>query len=415
MSHQRSAIVVCIDRLGAGYLGPYGNTWIETVQFNRLASRSVLLETAVAETPELARACRSLWTGRHPLCGEAVAAGDSLAGRVHSAGADTILISDDEEVIQHPLAVGFEERIPLAAAIPGFAAADPAETQMAGLFAKALERLAAAEPPFLLWIHSRGMQGDWDAPYELRGQFADEDDPAPPNFVEPPALQFPSWEEFDPDELLGYAHAYAGQLTLADLCLGALLDEMDSLPAAADALLVVVSPRGFPLGEHGAVGDCGDALRGEVLQVPLLVRLPGDEAATRRSHALVQLADLSATLAEWCGVSLDGESIFGQSLFPLIRGERNELRQAACSALEIPSGDSELSIRTPAWFLRRGASGVELYVKPDDRWEVNEVSDRCTEVAEQLSTVLEQHEGQLRSCRRGDSLPPLADELIEGL
>ena len=41
--------VVClvIDRLQAGYVGAYGNTWIETPNLDRLASQSFLLEHAL--------------------------------------------------------------------------------------------------------------------------------------------------------------------------------------------------------------------------------------------------------------------------------------------------------------------------------------------------------------------------------
>ena len=75
------------------------------------------------------------------------------------------------------------------------------------------------------------MAGPWDAPLALRQQFADEDDPEPPEFVEPPDRVLP--DDFDPDELLGITHAYAGQVALVDLCLGMLLDAIDESPAVA--------------------------------------------------------------------------------------------------------------------------------------------------------------------------------------
>ena len=41
-----NAICLVIDRLHAGYVGAYGNTWIETPAMNRLASQSFLLDQA---------------------------------------------------------------------------------------------------------------------------------------------------------------------------------------------------------------------------------------------------------------------------------------------------------------------------------------------------------------------------------
>jgi arylsulfatase A-like enzyme len=63
----RSAVVIVVDRLGAGFLGPYGNTWLDTPAVNSLASRSLLVETVIADSPVLADACGSYWTGRHAL------------------------------------------------------------------------------------------------------------------------------------------------------------------------------------------------------------------------------------------------------------------------------------------------------------------------------------------------------------
>ena len=55
-----------------------------------------------------------------------------------------------------------------------------------------------------------------------------------------------------------------------------------------------------------------------------------------------------------------------------------------------------------------------LFAKPDDRWEVNEVSGRCDDVVERLEEVLARF---YHAAQTGDfsSMPPLADILIEGL
>ena len=52
----RSAIILVVDRLGAGHLGPYGNTWVETPALNRLAAESVLFELAITDSPQLEHA-----------------------------------------------------------------------------------------------------------------------------------------------------------------------------------------------------------------------------------------------------------------------------------------------------------------------------------------------------------------------
>ncbi|MEQ8787173.1 MAG: sulfatase-like hydrolase/transferase [Pirellulaceae bacterium] len=406
MNPPRSSIVVTFDRLGSGYLGPYGNTWIETPNFNQLASESCLFEFATAQSPCLEATYGALWSGRHVLAAGETAIEHALPALLTSSGVTTSLITDEPALLAHRLAAGFSETIPLAPETLRRLADDESRTQMARLFATALDYLETDAGPRLLWIHCRGMQGGWDAPYALRNQFADEEDPNPPTFLDPPSELLPAG--YDPDDLLGAMHAYAGQVVLADMCLGALLDAVRQ-SGGDSPLLVVAGTRGFALGEHGAVGQAGDALLGEVLQTPLLVRMPDGVGATRRSTALVQSPDLFTTLLDWhaAGAAPD-DGVFGESLLPVVRGEAQFERNVVCSAYR-----QERSIRTPAWFLRRADQQVQLYVKPDDRWEYNEVSDRCGDVVAALLERLEACERELVEQGR-ISLQHLQDVLLHG-
>ena len=55
---------------------------------------------------------------------------------------------------------------------------------------------------------------------------------------------------------------------------------------------------------------------------------------------------------------------------------------------------AERAIRTPAWHFR-GGDEPELFAKPDDRWEVNNVATRCPDVVEGLQEALRQYEGAI--------------------
>jgi arylsulfatase A-like enzyme len=226
------------------------------------------------------------------------------------------------------------------------------------------------------------MQGPWDAPAEFREQFADEDDPLPPDFVAPPVRWLQPDE--DPDRILGIVHAYAGQLSLLDTCLEAFLDAWDAHCRSPETLLLITSPRGYPLGEHRRIGPVDPAIYGEQLHVPCLVRYPDGAEATVRSHQLVQPADVHATLREWFGLPRAAASNWGQSLTAMLQGRAHADRAAAISG-------SCRALRTPAWFLHcQSAASAELYAKPDDRWEANEVSDRCRDVLPELLAIAEQ-------------------------
>ena len=56
------AIVLSLDRLSPSFLGPYGNTWLETPAFNQLADESLLAQQMLADSPDLELLFQSFWT-----------------------------------------------------------------------------------------------------------------------------------------------------------------------------------------------------------------------------------------------------------------------------------------------------------------------------------------------------------------
>ena len=62
-----NAICLVIDRLHTGFLGAYGNTWIETPAFDRLAAESFLFDQMLVDSPQLGPLYRSFWQGCHAL------------------------------------------------------------------------------------------------------------------------------------------------------------------------------------------------------------------------------------------------------------------------------------------------------------------------------------------------------------
>lgn len=397
-----SAIVLVVDRLGAGFLGPYGNTWLETPHINRLAAQSLVCETAWADSPNLEMAYRAMWTGRHALepAADATAA---LAARAARSGARTVLITDDESVARHSLAATFGEQLLVESPTSPRAALSIDETNLFRFMAAAIEAIDQAREPLLACIHARGMTGPWDAPREFRERFVDLDDPSPPDLLVPPERRLD--RHADPDEILGLVQAYAGQVQVADESLGMLLDALDQRPQRDQTLLAVTAPRGYPLGEHGRVGPCDEALYSELVQVPLLVRLSGQEGRLVRTQRIVQTSSLYTTIIEACGW---GELTDAERGTSLLRDARGEEASGRASAVAIAPG--QRAIRTPAWQMRESnqesETRVELFAKPDDRWEANEVSSLCGEVSALLAAELDQFEQTARAGQLAELAPP---------
>ena len=138
------------------------------------------------------------------------------------------------------------------------------------------------------------------------------------------------------------------------------------------------------------------------------MRFPDGSGEAVRCQALVQPADLVSTLLEWWARA-DPPAPPAASLMPLVREEIESLRDR----LAIINVGGEWAMRTPAWYLRHAAE-AELFAKPDDRWEVNDVADRCEEVVEMLRATFSEYEEALRLGNLGN-LAPLDDLLLTGL
>ncbi len=435
MPHPKKSVVcLVVDRLHSGFLGAYGNSWIATPNIDRLAAESFLLDRAYIDSPRLEEIYRSYWTGWHALAGSAIARSSperDLPRQLAAAGYSTALVSDAAEINRPIWAGAFQSSERLEIAAPAELCESIDQTQLVRYFAVAIERLGEMRPPFLLWLHTGSLGQVWDAPREFREQYRDADDPPLPETAAVPARMLS--RDFDPDELLGIAHCYAGQISLLDVCLGTLLEAISERGFLNDTMFVLISARGFSLGEHGRIGPLDDALYGELTQIPWLLRFPDGTGQSDRTQALAQPADLFATIAGWCGLPVEGSQHAGagRSLVPLARGAVDAVRDRAVAA----GHRDEWAIVTPAWYMRRRGAGrgardegiqtsspeaesaaekYELFVKPDDRFEVNEVGDRCQECVEELKAAFTQFQQACQSPEFAD-LPPLPTVLVDGL
>lgn len=377
----RYALVIAVDGLRASALGAYGNAWYETPSLDALASQSHVVDWLWCDCPTTTGFYRAVWQGQG---GDAAtpSAVASLAKLLADAGLTTVLTTDEPQLAD---AADFAE-ICRVEGQDDQTAATIDETSLAQLFAVAAEQLESAKPG-LMWIHARGFHGPWDAPLELRQSLLDDEDPAPPEFVAPPELVTAA----DQDDALLYRVAYAAQAIALDECVGGLLAALAESPIDRETLVVLVGTRGYALGEHGTIGGQSRSLYSDQLQVPCLLRPPHTQAPPVRLSALAQPVDLFATLLAWFGAALPDELRRGRDLL----ADEDE-SPAGPQWIAANGEDGELAIRTAAWMLRRpptAADGIsppiELYAKPDDRWEANEIADRCPEVAERLLAAIQ--------------------------
>src|SRR5205823_8881885 len=195
----------------------------------------------------------------------------------------------------------------------------------------------------------------------------------------------------DEAELLRLRRTYAGTVTLVDRWFGVLCDALKRLGRMDDTLLVFTGDQGEPLGEHGYVRRFRPWLYEELIHTPLILRMPRGAYGGTRHQALVQTVDLLPTILAALGLP-PHEPVHGHDLLPLVRGEQTKVRDYACLGMDV----EEYAIRTHHWHLivpiepdpGDPPRPPELYRKPEDRWDQNNVIEQYPEVADHLELTL---------------------------
>jgi hypothetical protein len=248
----------------------------------------------------------------------------------------------------------------------------------------------------------------WDTPDEFRNYYQasgqDRDDHDASEEVETP-------EGVACEEL---QNRYAAAVTHLDAVIGKVLGEVEQRGLLSDVLVLVTADHGQKLGEDATRPSSPLSLHEELIHIPLLLRLPEKSLAGRRVSAFTQSIDLLPTLFDFFG--MPAPSVHGQSLLPLAKGQKNPIREYACAGLRTDDA-IEWALRSPYWaFLLRESSisldsstELEFYVKPDDRWEVNNVRHLHLDLTERLKEAFRSFVEATR--RPGPLQPPKLPDL----
>lgn len=215
---------------------------------------------------------------------------------------------------------------------------------------------------------------------------------------------------------------FAGYVSMIDRWLLKLLDTIEN--SDEQILLVVSANEGHTFGEAadlesdtfgsssrnmnadpesntGQLRSFNDAELRTPLIIARLSRSPDEQEFGSRHSALVQPVDLATTVEDWFNCDADGTSreagcTVGQSLLEAISGRLPESRPLAlCLG---PGG--EIGVHNRSWLLTTSTesmndndamdSDVRLFAKPDDQWDVHDVSSQYRQEVDLLLTELRQ-------------------------
>ena len=271
-------ILISIDTLRSDRLPAYGYDGVDTPAIDRLAAEGVLFERAYAHANVTLPSHASLFTGLLPpehgvrdnagyrldeaiptlaekLRGQGYATGGFISSYVlrGATGIGRGFESYDD-------GVRFDTRRPFG------------QLQRSGVETMALASDwlgAVADGPFFLFLHLY----EPHAPYEPPAPFRDR-----------------------------YEDPYDGEVAAADAVVGELIGRLEELDVYDQALIVLLSDHGEGLMDHGEMDHLIFVYR-EVLQVPLILKLPAGKRAGQRVDMNVQLADVAPTIYRHLGLA----------------------------------------------------------------------------------------------------------------
>ncbi len=220
----------------------------------------------------------------------------------------------------------------------------------------------------------------------------------------------------DPDEYLErMRHAYCTEIEYMDVHIGAFLDGLRERGLYDDAVILFTSDHGEEFYDHQGWWH-GQTLYDEVIQVPLMLRLPGGVMAGQTNADFARHIDLAPTMMGLAGLPKPGEmpgmtlldnGIFTNAVTGHVYAE-NDLEGIVLQAVRtrteklIAANDNN----------PRGLLPTEYYELTSDPRETRNLSENAPDRVDELQALLD---GMTASIRDGAAEPAVAEGLSEDL
>jgi arylsulfatase A-like enzyme len=352
-------VVIVLDGAGAKHLGLYGGPPGVSPHVDALGAESVVFESAVTQAVYTIASVGSLLTGQYPDRHQSVSFADRLRDDVVTlpsilsrAGYRTAAFPGNAVVSKtFGLDRGYQEFHPVWE--------EEGYSGHGDSVVRAFRQWLESRPPepFFAYLHLREPHFPYDPPPPYDGGFG-------PGIDDTAFVEALNREGAVSEKTLARVRGlYLGNLAYADSLVGEVLGHLSK-----ETIVILTADHGEALFEHGFVGH-NTQLYEESIHIPLLIRAPG--FAPRRVFDLVQLIDLTPTIAELAGVSDEETDIRfqGRSLLPALREGSLDGSELAFS--RTLWAKPRYSVRSPRykliWDSRTGAS--ELYDLKHDSFE----------------------------------------------
>ena len=326
-------IFIVLDTVRRDYLATYGNDWVQTPNLKRLAERGVVFDNHWVGSLPCMPARREFMTGRYNFIyrgwGPIEPYDDTLPGELRRKNVFTHLLTDH----YHYFELGGENYH------TAFNTWDFFRGQENDWWASHVDRMALPEHTGQLtrqnfgnrklqqkeedfsgprtakaaieWLDINGLADDWFLQVEIF-------DPHEPFYCTEKYRSiyqdnydgvFYDWPSYDevhesPDAIDHIRKCYAGLLTMTDHWLGQIFDTLERMGLWDDTLIVFTTDHGTMLAEHDYWMKNIMPLYNEIVRIPLIASLPGNDRAGTRTNVFTQTIDLMPTFLDYFNVQL---------------------------------------------------------------------------------------------------------------
>lgn len=388
-----------IDSLRRDHMSAYGYKYNTTPHLDKLAAEGVLFEQHFSPSIPTTPAYAAMLTGmdvfgtdvvalRHqgPLGGHVT----TLAELLEDQGYNTTCVG----FTGNPSSRGFQTYLDYESWHPDETGRAPKAQKLNEVVLPELERLAADDKPFFLFLRHMDPHSPYLPPQPYERIFYGKDEMDPNNTAMEPVYNFKPFADFlsswipegvtDPDYVIAQ---YDGAVAYMDACIQVLIERVKALGLEEDTIIVITSDHGETLYDHDCYFD-HHGLYDCTLVVPLIIKFPGKVPAGKRVKDVSLIQDIMPTLVDLLGIKRKPK-FDGQSLVPWFGGEEgkrvSEFYITECTWMR------KHGWRTPEWKLICALEPdfhfkpeIELYNLVQDPDELHNVADAEPEVVNLL-------------------------------
>ncbi len=389
-------VLYLIDTLRADHLGCYGYGLDTSPHIDRFAETAVLFDNAQAQSPWTRSSVASVMTGLLPQVHGANDDDDALAAEIvtlaellRAAGYRTVAVTGNGNAAR---GAGFAQGFDVFDHRPRREGEElPRSSELNTRTFPFLEQ-QGAERPFFLLVHTIDPHAPYDPPQPFRSRFAATVDDPELGSVER-MVSLGRYRDAVPGELIDQLVAlYDAEIAANDHSFGALVAELRKHGLYDNSLIILLSDHGEEFYDHGGWVH-GKTLHAEMLDTPLIVKLPGMTAG-RRAAEIAQHVDLLPTIADTLGLAVP-DGVHGRSLLPILRGAASaDGSDRALAHLDL-RGRLSTSFIDGRWKIiqkLQPETFPELYDRQDDRGEQHNLAAEQPDLARLMASIRKSEE-----------------------